>query len=101
MKNDKSYALRRRYALQLILIATSTLYLELAVIRFSAAEILSLGFFSNFVLISVFVGLSLGFLSVDYKIDFKKYKVIFGRETNTKPAGAVHGVWAFMDHKIM
>ena len=73
MKNENPNALRRRYALQLILIAASTLYLELAIIRFSAAEIISLGFFSNFVLISVFVGLSLGFLSVDSKIDFKKY----------------------------
>ena len=62
-----------RFSLQLILIAASSLYLELAIIRFSAAEVFHLGYFSNFVLISVFIGISLGFLSVGYKFDFKKY----------------------------
>ncbi len=52
-----------RNALQLLFFAAASLYLELAMIRFSAAEIIYLGYFSNFVLISAFVGLGLGFLS--------------------------------------
>ncbi|MGH8248495.1 MAG: spermidine synthase, partial [Gammaproteobacteria bacterium] len=40
------------------------LYFELAIIRFTAAEVLYLGFFSNFILITAFVGLGVGFLSV-------------------------------------
>lgn len=40
------------------------LYLELALIRFTSAQVLYLGYFSNFVLISVFLGIGLGFLLV-------------------------------------
>ncbi|KMP11447.1 hypothetical protein UR09_03315 [Candidatus Nitromaritima sp. SCGC AAA799-A02] len=58
---------------QLVFIAAAILYLELAVIRFTAAEILYLGFFSNFILISAFVGLSLGFLSASGSFDLKPY----------------------------
>jgi len=49
--------------LQLVFFAAASLYLELAIIRFSAAEVIYLGYFSNFVLISAFVGLGLGFMS--------------------------------------
>jgi hypothetical protein len=46
-----------------------TLYLELALIRFTASEVLYLGYFSNFMLISVFLGIGLGFLAARKKTD--------------------------------
>jgi SAM-dependent methyltransferase len=49
--------------IELIAFSAAALYLELAIIRFTAAEVLYLGYFSNFILISSFVGLGLGFLS--------------------------------------
>lgn len=48
--------------LQLLLFAAGALYFELAIIRFTAAEVLYLGYFSNFMLITAFVGLGVGFL---------------------------------------
>ena len=58
---------------QLVFFSAAALYLELAIIRFTAAEVLYLGYFSNFILISTFVGLGLGFLSVNKKNDFHIY----------------------------
>lgn len=49
--------------IELIAFSAAALYLELAIIRFTAAEVLYLGYFSNFILISSFVGLGLGFLA--------------------------------------
>jgi hypothetical protein len=45
------------------MLAFLTLYFELALIRFTSAEVLYLGYFANFVLISVFLGIGLGFLT--------------------------------------
>lgn len=59
--------------LKLISFAAASLYLELAVIRFTSAEVVYLGYFSNFILISAFVGLGLGFLSANRKISLDKY----------------------------
>lgn len=50
-------------AWQLFLFAAAVLYFELAIIRFASSEVLYLGYFNNFVLLSAFVGLGLGFLS--------------------------------------
>ena len=55
-------AIATRY--ELTAFSAAALYFELAVIRFTGAEVLYLGYFSNFILISSFVGLGLGFLSV-------------------------------------
>lgn len=49
---------------QLVFFSAAALYFELAIIRFTAAEVLYLGHFSNFILITAFVGLGVGFLSV-------------------------------------
>jgi len=49
---------------QLVYFAAAALYFELAIIRFTAAEVLYLGYFSNFILITAFVGLGVGFLSL-------------------------------------
>ena len=54
---------------RLFLLAFVTLYLELAFIRFTAAEVLYLGYFANFVLISVFLGIGIGFLVADRPVD--------------------------------
>ena len=51
--------------LRLFILSFLVLFLELALIRFTSAEILYLGYFSNFVLISVFLGIGLGFLLAD------------------------------------
>ena len=63
----------KKNELRLISFAAASLYLELALIRFTAGEVVYLGYFSNFILISAFVGLGLGFLSVDKKVDLDKY----------------------------
>src|SRR5687768_10791756 len=54
---------QRGRSVQLVLFSAAILYLELAIIRYTSAEVLYLGFFSNFILVTVFVGLGLGFLS--------------------------------------
>ena len=55
--------------LQLVAFAAAALYFELAIIRFTGAEVLYLAYFSNFILITAFVGLSVGFLSVRRKLE--------------------------------
>lgn len=55
-------------ALRLVAFAAASLYFELAIIRLTAAEVLYLGYFSNFILISAFVGLGLGFLAARRKL---------------------------------
>ncbi|MBX7165507.1 MAG: hypothetical protein K1X74_04075 [Pirellulales bacterium] len=49
-------------AAKLLLLGYLTLFLELALIRFLPSSVWNLGFFPNFVLISVFVGLGVGFV---------------------------------------
>ena len=67
---------KNNHSIELIAFSAAALYLELAIIRFTAAEVLYLGYFSNFILISSFVGLGLGFLakkeleSLDYSLPF-------------------------------
>jgi hypothetical protein len=61
--NHRSMAsFQQSRALKLACTAAAALYFELALIRFTAAEVLYLGYFSNFVLITAFVGLGIGFL---------------------------------------
>jgi len=50
-----------------------TLYLELALIRYTSAEVLYLGYFSNFVLISAFLGIGTGFLLAERKWNLLKW----------------------------
>ena len=60
---------KRRVAAQIFLLGAASLYFELAVIRFTSAEVLYLGYFSNFILLSAFVGLALGFLAAKRAFD--------------------------------
>ena len=50
-----------------------TLYLELALIRFASAEVLYLGYFSNMVLVAVFLGIGVGFLLGDRPYRLQPY----------------------------
>ena len=63
----------KRNAIRLAIFASATLYFELAIIRFTSAEVLYLGYFSNFILISSFAGLGLGFLSVSHSFRLPRY----------------------------
>ena len=58
---------------ELAAFSAAALYLELAVIRFTGGEVLYLGYFSNFILISTFVGLGLGFLSINSRFAADRY----------------------------
>jgi Spermidine synthase len=62
---------------ELAAFSAAALYLELAIIRFAAAEVLYLGYFSNFILISAFVGLGLGFLCARSVFPVDKYFPFF------------------------
>ncbi len=66
-------ATQQRTSIQLVILAAASLYIELAVIRFATAEVLYLGYFSNFVLISAFLGLGLGFLSSRRELALARY----------------------------
>lgn len=48
--------------LRLVLASTLMLFLELALIRWSSAQVVHLSYFSNFVLLGSFLGIGLGFL---------------------------------------
>ncbi|MGH8119971.1 MAG: hypothetical protein ACRESK_05080, partial [Gammaproteobacteria bacterium] len=63
----------RRKIYELAAFSAAALYFELAIIRFTAAEVLYLGYFSNFILIASFVGLGLGFLSAGKQARFDQY----------------------------
>ena len=55
-------ALPGRPATSLVLLAGLTLFAELAFIRWASANVIYLGYFSNFVLMACFLGIGLGFL---------------------------------------
>ncbi len=67
------FAKKHTVGIRLFLLAFLTLYLELALIRYTAAEVLYLGYFSNFVLISVFLGIGVGFLMGGKKVELFRY----------------------------
>lgn len=52
----------RLASLRLFLLGFTTLFLELALIRFLAGNIYNLGFFPNLVLLAVFIGMGIGFV---------------------------------------
>jgi hypothetical protein len=58
---------------ELVAFSAAALYFELAIIRFTASEVLYLGYFSNFILISSFVGLGLGFLAAGKKARYDQF----------------------------
>ncbi|MBN2358712.1 MAG: spermidine synthase [Deltaproteobacteria bacterium] len=58
--------------MQLVTLAAASLYFELAIIRFTSAEVLYLGYFSNFIMITAFLGLGIGFLSVPRAIPLER-----------------------------
>jgi spermidine synthase len=61
----EAFAKKHRAGIRLFVCAFLTLYLELSLIRWASAEILYLGYFSNYVLTAAFLGVGLGFLAAD------------------------------------
>ncbi len=59
---------RHREGLRLFCLSFVILFLELALIRFTSAQVIYLGYFSNFILISVFLGIGLGFLLAERRL---------------------------------
>jgi SAM-dependent methyltransferase len=51
--------------MRLVLASTLMLFLELALIRWTASNVVHLGYFSNFVLLGAFLGVGIGFLRAD------------------------------------
>lgn len=62
-----------KHPARLFLLAFLTLYLELALIRYAAAEVLYLGYFANFILIAAFLGIGLGFLLAERRLDLLRF----------------------------
>src|SRR5688500_6921631 len=58
---------------RLILLSFLMLFLELALIRWTGANVVYLSFFTNFVLLGSFLGIGLGFLRANRRINFFPY----------------------------
>ena len=56
-------------ARRLVLISFLSLFLELALIRWTGSNIFYLGYFTNFVLLASFLGLGIGFLLARRRFD--------------------------------
>lgn len=65
--------IKNENGIKIFLFSFLTLYLELALIRFTSAEVIYLGYFSNFILISVFLGIGLGFLVAERSIHLFRF----------------------------
>src|SRR6187401_3619707 len=59
--------------LRLILLSFLMLFVELALIRWTGSNVVYLSYFSNFVLLGSFLGIGLGFLRAEKKIDLFRY----------------------------
>lgn len=71
--NPRAFFQDNPEAVRLFSLSFLILFLELTLIRFTSAEVLYLGYFSNFVLISVFLGIGIGFLLADKDYDLFRY----------------------------
>ncbi|MDP7038130.1 MAG: hypothetical protein QGI45_03155 [Myxococcota bacterium] len=68
-----SYVQRHAIGFRLFALVFLTLYAELALIRYASAQIRYLGYFANFILIAVFLGIGLGFLLNQKSINLFKW----------------------------
>lgn len=68
-----SWVKQHSHGLRLFGLVFLTLYLELALIRFSSAEVYYLGYFSNYILMSAFLGIGLGFLAVKREVNLFRF----------------------------
>src|SRR6266567_7659498 len=59
--------------LRLFALSFLMLFVELALIRWTAANVVYLSFFTNFVLLGSFLGIGLGFLRANRRINFFPY----------------------------
>jgi len=67
---------RRSTGFRLFATAALSLFVELALIRWMGANVIYLGYFSNFVLLACFLGLGIGFLLVDSKRDLFQWSPV-------------------------
>lgn len=65
-----------RDRLRLVLLSFLLLFLELALIRWTGANIIHLSFFTNFVLLASFLGIGLGFLRANRRVNLFPYAPI-------------------------
>lgn len=71
--NSPTHTPRLRHGFDLFLISFLILFLELAAIRWFPAHVLYLTFFTNMVLLSAFLGMSVGCLAAGQKRDYLKW----------------------------
>ncbi len=68
----------RTAVIELIAISFLSLFLELAIIRFTSSSVQVIAYFNNFLILSAFLGLGFGSILVDKKYDlFQIFPVIF------------------------
>src|SRR5437660_857278 len=58
---------------RLVLLSFLTLFIELALIRWTGSNIIYLSYFSNFVLLGSFLGIGVGFLRANARIDLFRW----------------------------
>jgi hypothetical protein len=58
-----------RLKLRLVCLSFLVLFVELALIRWTGANVLYLSYFSNFVLLGSFLGIGLGFLRATWRVN--------------------------------
>ena len=73
MTTEPTHTSKLRHGFDLFLISFLILFLELAAIRWFPAHVLYLTFFTNMVLLSAFLGMSLGCLAAGHKHDYLKW----------------------------
>lgn len=66
----------RRERIRLILLSFLMLFLELALIRWTGSNVVYLSFFTNFVLLGSFLGIGLGFLRANRRVNLFPYAPI-------------------------
>ena len=71
--NSPTHTTKLRHGFDLFLISFLILFLELAAIRWFPAHVLYLTFFTNMVLLSAFLGMSVGCLAAGQKRDYLKW----------------------------
>src|SRR4030066_2419868 len=68
----------RAVVIELIAISFLSLFLELAIIRFTSSSVQVIAYFNNFLILSAFLGLGFGSILVDKKYDpFQLSPIIF------------------------
>jgi SAM-dependent methyltransferase len=73
MQTSAFAAVASRPKLQLVLLSSLMLFVELALIRWTGSRVIYLSYFSNFVLLGSFLGIGIGFLRGKARVDLSPY----------------------------